>query len=206
MQPSGGLDILQIAPDSVKVISGMLRVILFTREYQYLTLQTQENQVTPDWGGFICLLLLFACLSLSPAAPPALEEFFLRAHSGSKQSCLKCFFVCLIVIHSYTKGSAKPWNPWKLDYWGDLHISVFSGSTPPPWKCSRPGWMKPWATWSSPRSGGWWSCLWQRSWNLMILWVPSNPSHSMILWLLQPLPVLPKYASFLLPKIWTSGQ
>ena len=29
-------------------------------------------------------------------------------------------------------------------------------------------------------SGGWWSCLWQRGWNLVILGVPSNPSHSMM--------------------------
>lgn len=31
-------------------------------------------------------------------------------------------------------------------------------------------------------SGGWWSCLWQRGWNLVILGVPSNPSHFMVLW------------------------
>jgi len=51
-----------------------------------------------------------------------------------------------------------------------------------PWRCSRPGWMEPWAAQSSPRSGGWWPCLWQRGWNLMILGVPSNPSHFLILW------------------------
>lgn len=28
-------------------------------------------------------------------------------------------------------------------------------------------------------SGGWWTCLWQGGWNLMILLVPCNPSHSM---------------------------
>jgi len=27
-----------------------------------------------------------------------------------------------------------------------------------PWRCSRPGWMGPWATWSS-KWGGWWPCL-----------------------------------------------
>jgi len=27
-----------------------------------------------------------------------------------------------------------------------------------PWKCSRPGWMGPWATWSS-KWEGWWPCL-----------------------------------------------
>jgi len=29
---------------------------------------------------------------------------------------------------------------------------------PRPWRCSRPGWMGPWATWSS-KWGGWWPCL-----------------------------------------------
>ena len=51
---------------------------------------------------------------------------------------------------------------------------------PHPWRWSRPSWMGPWATWSSIKCGGWWPCLWQRGWNSMILWVPSNPSHSMI--------------------------
>ena len=50
-----------------------------------------------------------------------------------------------------------------------------------PWRCSRPGWMGPWAAWSSIKCGGWWPCLWQRGWSFMILEVPSNPSHSMIL-------------------------
>jgi len=48
-----------------------------------------------------------------------------------------------------------------------------------PWRCSRPGWLGHWASWFSTRSRGWWPCLW----NLMILGVLSNPSHSVILWL-----------------------
>lgn len=52
-----------------------------------------------------------------------------------------------------------------------------------PWRCSRPVWMGPWATWSSTRSGGWWPCLWQEGWNMMIFGVHSNPSHSMIVWI-----------------------
>jgi len=31
---------------------------------------------------------------------------------------------------------------------------------PPPWKCSRPGWMGLWATWSSGRC----PCPWQGGW------------------------------------------
>ena len=30
-----------------------------------------------------------------------------------------------------------------------------------PWRCSRPGWMGPWAAWSSIKCGGWWPCLQQ---------------------------------------------
>ena len=47
---------------------------------------------------------------------------------------------------------------------------------------SKVGWMGPWVAWSSIRYGGWWPCLPQAGWSLMILEVPSNPSHSMILW------------------------
>ena len=49
-----------------------------------------------------------------------------------------------------------------------------------PRRCSRPGWMGPWAAWSSIRYGGWWPSLQQGGWSFMILGVPSNPSHSMI--------------------------
>ena len=48
---------------------------------------------------------------------------------------------------------------------------------PPPWQCSRPGWMELWATWS----GGRCPFSWQGGWNPMIFKVPSNPCHSMIL-------------------------
>ena len=50
-----------------------------------------------------------------------------------------------------------------------------------PWRCSRPGCMSPWATQSSTWLSGWQLCLQQEGWNLMILKIPSNPSHSMIL-------------------------
>ena len=53
---------------------------------------------------------------------------------------------------------------------------------PHPWRCSRPDWMGPWAAWSSVKCGGWWPCLWREGWRFMILEVPSNPGHSVILW------------------------
>jgi len=46
-----------------------------------------------------------------------------------------------------------------------------------PWRHSRPGWMGPWAGWSI----GWQPCSWQEGWNYVIFYVPSSPSHSMIL-------------------------
>jgi len=42
-------------------------------------------------------------------------------------------------------------------------------------------WMSMGAIFSSSWHSGWQPCLWQGDWNLMILEVPSNPSHSMIL-------------------------
>ena len=29
-----------------------------------------------------------------------------------------------------------------------------------PWRCSRPGWMGPWAAWAGITCGGWWLCMW----------------------------------------------
>jgi len=49
---------------------------------------------------------------------------------------------------------------------------------PPPWKCSRPGWMELWETWSSGRC----HCPWRGGWDKMIFKVSSNPYHFMILW------------------------
>jgi len=52
---------------------------------------------------------------------------------------------------------------------------------PRPWRCSRPGWMGPWAAWSSITCGGWWPCLGWWGSSLMILEIPSNLGHSVIL-------------------------
>jgi len=63
-----------------------------------------------------------------------------------------------------------------MQVWGPERLWI-----PHPWRCSRPGWIGPGATWSSIRYGGWWPCLWQRGWSLMMLEAPSTPSQSMIL-------------------------
>ena len=38
-----------------------------------------------------------------------------------------------------------------------------------------------WAAWAGIKCGGWWPCMWQWGWRFMILEVPSNPGHSVIL-------------------------
>ena len=45
---------------------------------------------------------------------------------------------------------------------------------------SRPGWMGPWAAWSSIKCGCWQPSLWQAGWSFMTLEVPSNLSYSVI--------------------------
>ena len=49
-----------------------------------------------------------------------------------------------------------------------------------PWRCTRPSWLGPCADWSSTWSSSWQPCLLEWGWNLEILEVPSNTSHSMI--------------------------
>jgi len=51
-----------------------------------------------------------------------------------------------------------------------------------PCRYLRPRWMGPWAIWSSTWFSEWQPYLWQGGWNLVILEVPSNTRHSMILW------------------------
>ena len=51
---------------------------------------------------------------------------------------------------------------------------------PHPWRCSRPGWMEPWAAWAGISYGDGWPCLWWEVWSFVILEVPSNLGHSVI--------------------------
>ena len=51
---------------------------------------------------------------------------------------------------------------------------------PRPWRCSRPGWMEPWAAWSGIKWGGFWPCLWRWGWRFMVLEAPSNLGHSVV--------------------------
>ena len=96
------------------------------------------------------------------------------------------------VDNSMTRGNGFKLNKgrYRLYIWGNFFTMIVVRCwhrlperlwMPHPWRCSRPGWMGPWAVWSSIKCGGWWPCLWHKGQNLMILWVPSNPSHSMIL-------------------------
>ena len=71
--------------------------------------------------------------------------------------------VCLIVRNTGTGCPEKLWLP-------------------PPWQCSRTGWMGLGAVWCS----GGCPCWWQGGWNQMIFKVPSNPYRSVFLWFLLP--------------------
>jgi len=53
---------------------------------------------------------------------------------------------------------------------------------PHPWRCLRPGWMGPWAAWSSITYGSWRPCLQQQGWSCRDVdpLGPFNPSHCMI--------------------------
>ena len=104
------------------------------------------------------------------------QLFHKQAHTVS----LQCVY-----HHSYPLQTAKEQN-CQVE-----QVCLAQGAPaeePPssPWRYSRPGWMGPWAAWSSIKHGGWWPCLWHGGWNLMILEVPSNLSHSMILWIRTP--------------------
>ena len=43
------------------------------------------------------------------------------------------------------------WNSCPQRLWIPVH----------PWRCSRPGWMGPWAAWAGIKCGGWWPCMWE---------------------------------------------
>jgi len=50
---------------------------------------------------------------------------------------------------------------------------------PRPWRCSRPGWRGPWATGLVNGEVG--GLAWQEGGRFVILEIPSNPGHSVIL-------------------------
>jgi len=67
----------------------------------------------------------------------------------------------------FTKRVVRCWNSCPERLW-----------MPHPSRCSRPGWMEPWAAWAGITYVGWWPFHAVGSWSFMILEVPSNPSHS----------------------------
>ena len=48
-----------------------------------------------------------------------------------------------------------------------------------PWRCSRLGWMGPWAAWAGSTCGGWWPCLW---WGVGAPWSLRSLPTQAILW------------------------
>ena len=75
-----------------------------------------------------------------------------------------------------SRGSSLLWEWWGAGTGCPERLWM-----PHSWRCSRPGWMGPWAAWSSIKCGGWRPCLWQGGWSFVILEVPSNLGHSVIL-------------------------
>jgi len=75
------------------------------------------------------------------------------------------------------------WTASKWRYGGDNH---FGKKLPRKvmdahhWRCSRPGWMGPWTSWSSDSFSGWQCCPGQGVWRYMIFEVLPYPSHSMV--------------------------
>ena len=59
----------------------------------------------------------------------------------------------MISLQSYLVISSLPG-----EWWGAGTGCLERLWMPRPWRCSRPDWMGPWATWSS-KWGGWWPCL-----------------------------------------------
>ena len=93
--------------------------------------------------------------------------------------CLKILAMWHFTLWDHTILSSLLWEWWGAGTGCPDRLWMHH-----PWRCSRPGWMGPWAAWSSIKGVCWWPCLWQGvgdSW-FMILEVPSYPGHSVILW------------------------
>ena len=67
----------------------------------------------------------------------------------------------------FTRRVVRCWNRLPREAVDALSLEVFKATFD--------------GAWSSIKYGGWWPSLWQGGWNLMILEIPSNPRHSMIL-------------------------
>lgn len=68
----------------------------------------------------------------------------------------------------FTQSVMRHWNWWDPE----------KSWMPHPQRCSSPGWMRPWSTWSS----GWHTCLWKGGWTGWSFCSLYSPSHFMILW------------------------
>lgn len=78
-------------------------------------------------------------------------------------------------------GAAEGWLHSSSVLWGWWGTGAGSPEklwVPHPQQCSRLGWMRLWAIWSSVR----FPFTGQGSWSWMVFKIPSNTNHSVILW------------------------
>ena len=78
-----------------------------------------------------------------------LSTMFVQNHKHNKSCQLPCE-LAIDCIHL--------WGFLILELEAANINTAMMWSMPCPWRCSRPGWMRPWATWSS-KWGSWWPCL-----------------------------------------------
>lgn len=96
------------------------------------------------------------------------------------QSAIYCRLICsdmpvAKLVPAFTKrNSVRTCRKLGYLYWEYIGM-------PCPWRSLRHGWRGSWTAWCGTWSRCWQPCLWQRGWNLIILEVPTNPRHSMII-------------------------
>ena len=67
------------------------------------------------------------------------------------------FLLSKVTWNSILLSTGRPNSSFNNSSQEFLHESRSKVMFVHPWRCSRPGWIGPWATWSS-KWGGWWPC------------------------------------------------
>jgi len=132
-----------------------------------------DISLSENWGITFAFFFEIFIFSLTwDTAPPVYSALLLLAAYNLLPSFIRGKFFTVRVVRCWTaaqRGCGCPVHPWR---------------------CSRLGWMGPWAAWSSIKSGGWWPCLWQGGWSwwslrslstqaiLTSMHLPENPNKA----------------------------